>query len=313
MSEALKISSSAMSRCAPIASVAAAASPLARRIAREHGLSLAGLAGSGPNGRVVRDDVVALLARPADVTPAAVAPAPATATAIAAGETREALSTIRRTIARRLSESWVAAPHIFVTMPIAMDAALDLRARVNTTLAPTGVKVSVNDVVVKAVAHALRRHPLVNVSWDDGARVRHARVNIGVAVALDDGLITLTLADADRRPISALAAEITDKAERARAGKLTPDDLATPSTFTVSNLGMYGVEQFTAIINPPEACILAVGAATPTPVVADGQVVVRSVMKVTLSADHRVVDGAAAAEFLATLKETLENPLAMLV
>lgn len=289
------------------------ASPLARRMAREHGLSLAGLAGSGPNGRVVRDDVRAAL----DRGPAGAAPAPAPAVPAAAGaagpETREALSTIRRTIARRLSESWTAAPHIFVTMPIAMDAALGLRGQINAALAPTGVKVSVNDVVVKAVAHTLRRHPLVNVSWDDGARVRHDRVNIGVAVALDDGLITLTLPDADRRPISALAAEIADKAARAREGKLTPADLATPSTFTVSNLGMYGVEQFTAIINPPEACILAVGAAAPTAVVEDGQVAVRTMMKVTLSADHRVVDGAAAAEFLATLRETLENPLAMLV
>jgi len=286
------------------------ASPLARRMASEAGVDIAGVPGSGPGGRIVREDVVAASKRPA----APAAPAQAPAAAVAAEDVREPLSRMRRTIAARLGESWHEAPHIFLTMAIEMDAALALRAEINAALAASGGgKVSLNDLVVKAAARALRVHPQLNASWADGDRIRHGRVNIGVAVALEDGLITLTLPDADARPLSALAAEIADKAERARAGKLHPDDLAVASTFTISNLGMYGIEAFTAILNPPEACILAIGGALPTPVARDGEVVVRTVMKVTLSADHRVVDGASAAEFLVTLKGLLQHPLGMLV
>jgi pyruvate dehydrogenase E2 component (dihydrolipoamide acetyltransferase) len=227
---------------------------------------------------------------------------------------RVPLSKIRQTIARRLSESWTAAPHIFVTMAIDMGAALALREQVNEALAASGGgKVSVNDLVLKAVGVSLRREPRMNASWDDGARIQHPRTHVGVAVALDDGLITLTIPDADVQPLSRIAALSAGMSERARAGKLQPEDVATPSTFTVSNLGMYGVTEFTAILNPPEAGILAVGAALPTPVVRDGEVVVRPMMNVTLSADHRVVDGATAAQFLVQLKQALENPLVMLV
>lgn len=283
------------------------ASPLARRLAAEKGVDLARVSGSGPGGRILRDDVVAAASRPAS------SPAEA-AVAIAAADAREPLSRMRRTIATRLGESWREAPHIFLTMAIEMDAAMALRAEVNAALeAGGGGKVSLNDLVVKAAARALRAHPKLNASWADGDRIVRGRVNVGVAVALDDGLITLTLPDADARPLSALAAEMAAKAARARAGALQADDLAVPSTFTISNLGMYGIEDFTAILNPPEACILAVGAALPAAVVRDGEVVVRTVMKVTLSADHRVVDGASAAEFLVTLKGLLERPLGMLI
>ncbi len=294
------------------------ASPLARRLAIEHGVDLRTVPGTGPGGRVLRDDVLAAAARPAAalaaVATAVVAPiASQAATRLAAPvleDRLEALSGIRRTIARRLSESWTAAPHIFVTVPVHMDAALALRKDLNALLeARGGGKASVNDLVVKAAALALRAHPRLNVSWEDGQRRLHGRVNIGVAVALEDGLITVTVPDADRLPLSAIAADVGAKAERARAGKLLPQDLNTPSTFTISNLGGYGVEQFTAIINPPEAAILAVGAAAPEPVAVDGQVQVRTVMRVTLSADHRVVDGATAAEWLKTFRTILEQPL----
>lgn len=291
------------------------ASPLARRIASEEGVDLAAVEGSGPHGRIVRDDVMRALEEGAASTSApAEAPAEAAPTPAPAAGEREELSRMRQVIAQRLRQSWQEAPHIFLTMAIDMGEALALRKQVNAHLAETeGGKVSVNDLVVKAAAVALRRHPLMNVSWDEGGRVRHEGVHVGVAVALDDGLMTVVARDADAKPISALGAEIADKAERARAGRLTPADMDVASTFTVSNLGMYGIEEFTAILNPPEAGILAVGAAVPTPVVRDGEVVVRPIMRVTLSADHRVVDGATAAAYLVTLRELLEQPLGMLV
>lgn len=298
-------------------------SPLARRIAAEHGLDPEDLAGvgSGPSGRIVRDDVrAAIETRPAAAPSApALAPAPAAAPYVGPApsgpeSTREELSRIRRTIAARLGQSWQAAPHIFLTTAVELDAALALRQEINAGLAAAGGgKVSVNDLVVKASAYALRRHPLMNVSWDEGGRIRHGRVNVGVAVALEDGLMTVTVPDADVKSLSAVSAEVAGKAGRARDGSLTPDDLAVPSTFTVSNLGMYGIDHFTAILNPPEAGILAVGAGTPTAVVRDGEIVVRTMMNLTLSADHRVVDGATAAEFLVTLRDALEHPLIMLV
>lgn len=323
------------------------ASPLARRLADEHHLDLHAVNGSGPSGRVVRDDVLAAIETRTEVPQApvpavaptalpGVAPVPVLVPAVAPvgvpavapttglvsapaielpGETtREPLSRMRLTIARRLTESWTAAPHIFLTMAIRMDQALALRQQVNDSLAARGGgKVSVNDLVVKAAALALRAHPRMNASWDDGSRILHPHVNVGVAVALPDGLVVITVPDADLRPLAGLAAEVATKSQRAREGKLLPEDVAVASTFSVSNLGMYGIEHFTAILNPPEAAILAVGAATPTPVAEDGAVVVRSVMHVTLSADHRVVDGATAAEFLVTMRDLLEHPLAMLV
>jgi len=286
------------------------ASPLARRVAAEHDLDLSAVSGSGPHGRVVRDDVEAAIASGAGgaVEPTAGAAVPQEAV-------HEPMSRMRRTIATRLSESWRAAPHIFLTMAIELDEALALRKQVNASLAASGrdTKASVNDLVVKAAAVALRAHPKLNVSWDDGARAMHQRVNVGVAVALEDGLMTVTVPDADTKGLAAIAEDVRDKATRAREGRLTPADMEVPSTFTVSNLGMYGIEDFTAIINPPEAAILAVGAGVPTPVVRDGEVVVRTVLKVTLSADHRVVDGATAAEYLVTLRDLLQNPLSLLV
>jgi pyruvate dehydrogenase E2 component (dihydrolipoamide acetyltransferase) len=281
------------------------ASPVARRLAGEHGLPLASVGeGTGPGGRIVRDDVAAALAR---------GPAAPTASAVQPREARrEQLSGMRRTIARRLSESWQGAPHIFVTMAVEMDRAQALRADINDLSGEDGPKLSLNDLVVKAVARALVEHPRLNVSWEDGERVVHGAVNIGVAVALEDGLMTIAVADADRKSVSAVSSELRDKAERARTGKLHADDLSVRSTFTVTNMGMYGVESFTAIINPPEAAILAVGAATPEAVVRDGHIVARSMMRLTLSADHRVVDGATAALFLARVKELLEHPAAAL-
>ena len=293
------------------------ASPLARRIASENGVDLSAIAGSGPNGRIIRDDVqTAVDAGPLAAPSLAPSLAPVAGVPVPTGpdSERESLSRIRTTIATRLSESWQAAPHIFVTMAIELDDALALRKEINASLEATGGgKVSVNDLVVKAAARALRQHPLMNVSWDDGMRVRHSRVNVGIAVALDDGLMTVTVPDSDVKSLSTVSAEIADKATRAREGKLHADDLSTPSTFTVSNLGMYGVEHFTAILNPPEAGILAVGAGAKTVVVRDGEIVARTMMNVTLSADHRVVDGATAAEFLVTLKNTLENPLSLVI
>jgi pyruvate dehydrogenase E2 component (dihydrolipoamide acetyltransferase) len=292
------------------------ASPLARRMARDEGLDLARVTGTGPGGRVVRDDIVAALAAPQPATAPATTPATAAAPQpLPQVETEHVpLSRMRQTIARRLAESWTSAPHIFVTMAIDMSEALALREQVNTTLAASGAgKVSVNDLVVKAAARSLRLEPRMNASFGEGERIEHGRIHIGVAIALEDGLVTLTVPDADRLPLSELSARVAAMAERARAGKLQAEDLSTASTFTISNLGMYGVEQFTAILNPPEAGILAIGAAIPTPVARDGEVVVRPIMKVTLSADHRVVDGATAAQFLVHLKQSLEQPLSMLV
>ncbi|MFQ5460794.1 MAG: dihydrolipoamide acetyltransferase family protein, partial [Anaerolineae bacterium] len=301
-------------------------SPLARRLAAEAGLDVARLApGSGPRGRVVRDDVVAATAdtlSPAQ-TPSQGALVPGATGAHAPDQTgaggasgraarREALSPIRRTIARRLSESWRAAPHIFVRIAVDMDAALALRSQINEVVGETGPRVSVNDVVVKATARALADEPAMNSSWHDGERVVHGAVNVGVAVALDDGLITITVADADLKTVTEIAREVRGKADRARAGKMTAGDLAVASTFTISNMGMFGIEEFTAILNPPEAGILAVGAAAPEAVVRDGKITVRRVMRLTLAADHRVVDGAVAALFLARLKQLLENPAAAL-
>jgi pyruvate dehydrogenase E2 component (dihydrolipoamide acetyltransferase) len=277
------------------------ASPLARRLAAEAGLDLASLgSGSGPGGRIVRDDVLAAASAPAAARPADVL----------AG--RQPLSSVRRTIARRLTHSWQEAPHIFVTLAVEMDAALALREQVNAVADEGRPKVSLNDVVVRAVAAALEEHPLINVSWADGDRIVHPNINIGVAVALADGLMTVTVTDTNHKTLRAIAAEIQDLAGRARVGKLTAAELNAAPTFTISNLGMYGVESFTAILNPPEAAILAVGAAAPEAVVRGGEVVIRSIMRLTLSADHRVIDGATAAEFLRRVGQLLESPAAAL-
>jgi pyruvate dehydrogenase E2 component (dihydrolipoamide acetyltransferase) len=308
------------------------ASPLARSIARDAGLDLTTLAGSGPGGRIVRADVQHAIA--ALATPGATGSKPSPSTSGVALASPAApvlqlptgpddeeipLNNVRRITARRLVESMQQAPHFYLTSVVAADELVIARARINEGLAAlaaghegaVATKISVNDLVVKAVAIALRAHPEVNVSFGGDKLIRHRRVHIGVAVALPDGLIVPVIRDADTKTVTQISAETRDLASRARAGKLKPDEF-TGSTFSVSNLGMFGVDQFTAVINPPEAAILAVGATKQEPVVRDGQVVVGHSMAITLSIDHRALDGATGAKFLADLTALLENPLATL-
>jgi pyruvate dehydrogenase E2 component (dihydrolipoamide acetyltransferase) len=278
------------------------ASPLARRLAAEHGIPLETIRGSGPEGRITKDDVEAAIAA------RAARPAPAGAPAGPPAAVREVpLSRMRAAIARRMTESKQQVPHFYVTMAIAMDAALDLRRQLNARL-PEAAKITVNDLVVRAAALALRRYPNLNASFA-GETIRHpAAVNISIAVPVAEGLLSPVLHDVDRKPLWVIARESKALIERARAGHLRPDDLAG-GTFTVSNLGPYGVEAFAAIVTPPQTAILAVGAATPTPVVRDGAVQVATVMRATLSADHRVTDGAEAAQFLGEIRRLLEAPV----
>ena len=292
------------------------ASPLARAIARDAGLDLSTVRGSGPGGRIVRADVqAAVAALGSGVTPAAAAPTPS---AISTGPDVEELplNNVRRITAKRLVESMQQAPHFYLTSVVDADELVAARARINAGLAAvagdaTPVKVSVNDIVVKAVASALRAHPEVNVSYTGEKLLRYRRIHVGVAVALPDGLIVPVIRDADTLTITQISVQTRELAARARAGKLKPEEF-TGSTFSVSNLGMFGVDHFTAVINPPEAAILAVGATKQEPVVRDGAIVVGHTMRVTLSIDHRALDGATAAKFLADLTALLENPLAAL-
>ncbi|HEU4785174.1 MAG TPA: dihydrolipoamide acetyltransferase family protein [Ktedonobacterales bacterium] len=307
-------------------------SPLARHIAAEHNLDIAQIAGTGPGGRIVRDDVRAYLAspqeaptpvapqapraQPAPTAPTAPAPAQPAVSAAAPGEEVRAqpLSNIRKTIARRLQQSMQTAPHFYVTVAIEMNKAGEVRGAINEYAAglPNPAKVSYNDLIVKAVALALESMPEVNVSFDGDQLLFKSRINVGIAVALETGLIVPVIRDADKRGVLDIARESRRLSDAARAGKLTPEEFSG-GTFTVSNLGMYDVEEFTAVINPPESAILAVGTIVPTPVVREGQVVVRDIMKVTLSVDHRALDGAIAARFLQELKRLLENPMGILV
>ncbi len=288
------------------------ASPLAKKIAQEHNLDLRSITGRGPGGRVVKDDVEAALqsgaavARPVAETPAAAEPEPELAPA-ASGE--KALTRIQLTAARRLTESKQNAPHFYLTLEVDMAEALKLRTSLNEQ-ADGSVKVSVNDLVVKATAWALQRHPDLNGSYKDGKLLLHERINISVAVALDEGLVSPVIPDVDRKSLGQVARETKAMVERARAGKLRSEDYAD-GTFTISNLGMFDIDTFIAIINPPQAGILAVGAVREVPVVRGGQRAVGQIMKVTLSADHRATDGAQGARFLADVKRALEKPLLM--
>jgi pyruvate dehydrogenase E2 component (dihydrolipoamide acetyltransferase) len=282
------------------------ASPLARAMAARGNVPLASVPGSGPGGRIVKRDIEGYLSAPHTAVPVARARAPLPS--VTPG-TVIPLSNMRRTIARRLSESAFSAPHFYVTVEIDMDAAVSFRDQL---IRAEEVKVSYNDLVVKACAKALTRFPTVNASWTGEAIATHAEVHVGVAVSLPDGLITPVVRDADRKHLFDISAEIRDLATRARDRKLKPEEF-TGSTFTVSNLGMFDVDEFTAIINPPESCILAVGAVRKVPVVADERVTVGQRMKVTLSSDHRAVDGALAARFLAEVRRLLENPVSLLV
>jgi pyruvate dehydrogenase E2 component (dihydrolipoamide acetyltransferase) len=287
------------------------ASPLAKKLASERGIDLRQLHGSGDNGRIVKRDVTEY--HPAAAAPGAEAgKTPAFAVQASTGEVRfEELpvSQMRKTIARRLAESKFSAPHFYLTMTVDMDKAVESRAKLNDV---STVKISFNDLVLKAAAIALKKHPAVNSSWlGDKIRVNY-HVNIGVAVAVEEGLLVPVVRFADGKSLSQIATEVKDLAQKAKNKKLQPAEWEG-STFTISNLGMFGIDDFTAIINPPDACILAVGAIQQVPVVKNGAIVPGNIMKLTLSCDHRVVDGATGAAFLQTLKGLLEEPLRMLV
>jgi len=297
------------------------ASPLARRMAAEANLDLTRVQGSGPGGRVVKRDVEA--AR--ESGEGAMAPPPEAGAAVAAGgpvrlqgavpeeEYQDfPLSQMRKTIAKRLVESISPVPHFFLRITVDMSRILDARRRVNHMLEAEGEKVSINDFILRATAQALARHPEVNAQWQGDSIRRHYRVHLGVAVAVEDGLITPVVRDANLKGLAQISREVRELAARGREKRLQPEEY-TGSTFSVSNLGMFGIHEFTGVINPPEAGILAVGGIEDTPVVEDGEVAVRPLMKVTMSCDHRVVDGATGARFLETLKGMLEEPAAILV
>jgi pyruvate dehydrogenase E2 component (dihydrolipoamide acetyltransferase) len=315
------------------------ASPLARKLAREHGIDLANVTGTGPGGRVVRADIDQAVrrgggAQPAPVPAAPVAvgppappplrplappspagtpsPAPAPAPSVprlaAAADAEEIpLSAVRRITAQRLADSAREAPHFYLTIEAGADELLAFRAQANKR-GPADTKISVTDLLVKACAAALAAHPEANASWAGDRILRHRHVNVGVAVAVSDGLIVPVIRDADRKTVTEIAGEAHALAEKARTGRITPDDYAD-GTFTISNLGMYGIRQFTAVINPPQAAILAVGAATRKPVVRGDHVTVGTTMALTLSIDHRALDGSTGAAFLADLKRLIEEPL----
>lgn len=285
------------------------ASPLARRIAEEKGVDLSMIAGSGPGGRIVAADVDGVSGQPRPVATPAQVSLPVVSSLPVLEAKVVPLTAMRRTIAKRLAESIGPIPHFFLTVDLDVTKLLEQRVQV---IEITGVKASVNDFVVRAAALALRSHPLVNSSWGDEAITQHGEVHVGIAVATPEGLITPVIRNADRKSVTAIASEVRVLAEKARARKLMPDEYQG-STFTISNLGMFGIEEFTAIINPPNAAILAVGAAMQKPVVESGQIVVRERMKITMSCDHRVVDGAVGAEFLRTLRQYIEQPLRLLL
>lgn len=289
-------------------------SPLARKVARDLGIDIATVAGSGPHGRVVRQDVeAASRAGTSESVALAAAESATTTTAAGTGADEVALTTIQRISAQRLTESKQQAPHIYLTSAIDVTDLLEFRTRINATLAETEAgKVSINDLLVKAVAGTLRANPAVNVSFAGDKLWQHRGVHLGIAVATPSGLMVPVIRDADRKSVSEIAAESGDKAGRARDRKLRPDEMEG-ATFTISNLGMFGIEHFTAVINPPEAAILAVGAITDELRSDDGQVVGRKILRVTMSADHRAIDGAVAAQFLAGLKNRLEQPLHIVV
>ena len=292
-------------------------SPVARRMAEDAGIDPASVEGSGPGGRVVKADVERAIRSGSARATAATAtaksgPGPA---AVPVGPARLEemeipLSQMRKAIAKRLTQSIGPVPHFFLTTEIDMGRALDLRAEMNARIAPE--KIGVNDLLVKAVAEALARHPEINASWEGDRIRRHGSVDVGIAVAVEDGLITPVLRQADRKGLIAIKRESDDLIARGREKKLAPEEYQG-ATFSVSNLGMFDIDQFTAIINPPEAAILAVGSTVEKPVVVDGDVAVRRRMRVTMSCDHRVIDGATGARFLQTFKAMMENPLEMLL
>ncbi|MBU6397033.1 MAG: pyruvate dehydrogenase complex dihydrolipoamide acetyltransferase [Rhodospirillales bacterium] len=302
------------------------ASPLAKRIAKQSGINLASVKGSGPNGRIVRADVEGQPAHaPAPATapvpkveaaptPAATPQAAAPAPAITVPHTKVPNTNMRKVISRRLGEQQLV-PHFFLTAHVEIDKLLALRAELNAKSpkdGPGAYKLSVNDLVIKACATALRRHPNVNASWTEDAIIQYHEVDISVAVSLPEGLITPIIRNADKLGLAAISNAMKDLAGRAKAGKLKPEEFQG-GTFSISNLGMYGTAEFTAIINPPQAAILAVGAGTRQAVVKGDEIKIATMMSITITADHRVMDGAGAAEFVQTVKGLLEEPLGLLL
>jgi pyruvate dehydrogenase E2 component (dihydrolipoamide acetyltransferase) len=288
------------------------ASPLAKRIAAEKGINLAGIKGSGPGGRIVKADVDG--AKPGAAPAPAGAPkaAPVAQPIFAApGDTRVPHTAVRKVIARRMLESKQTVPHFYLTMEMEIDALLAARAAINVVAEKKGAKVSVNDMVIKACAKALRDHPECNASWTEDEMIQYGAVDISVAVATDRGLITPIVRNADMKGAAQISVEMKDLAARAKVGKLKLEEFQGGG-FTISNLGMFGVTHFSAIINPPQAMILAVGAGEERVVARKGQAVVRTMMNLTLAVDHRVVDGAMGAQFMQTLKAYIEQPAAML-
>lgn len=292
------------------------ASPLAKRLATESHLDLRDLRGSGPGGRIVKRDVEAAreMGSPAASVPAGVGTSRPSAGRGGPEEEFQdlPLSQMRKTIAKRLVESLGPVPHFFLRITVDMSRSLEARKRVNALLDPEGERVSINDFVLRATAQALFRHPEVNAQWNGDSVRRHFRVHLGVAVAVEGGLITPVVRDANLKGLVEISREVRELASRGRERRLQPEEY-TGSTFSVSNLGMFGIHEFTGVINPPEAGILAVGGIEDTPVVEDGEVVVKPLMRVTMSCDHRVIDGATGARFLQTLKGMLEEPAAILL
>jgi len=272
------------------------ASPLARKMAEEQGIELSNVQGTGPEGRIIKKDIENFQ--------------PASENVESTREDQEhRVSQMRKTIARRLAESKYNSPHYYETIDIDVEQLFAARKQINEMIEG---KISFNDIIVKACSMALRQHPMVNSSWQDDTILEHGDVNVAFAVAIDEGLLTPVIRHTDQKGLVQIGEESKELAEKARNRKLEPEQMEG-STFTISNLGMFGIEQFTAIINPPNACILAVGAIRDEPVVKDGMVVPGKRMKVTLSSDHRIVDGATAAQFLNTLQSMLQNPLGMLL
>jgi len=297
-------------------------SPLARRMAQQAGIDLGGLKGSGPNGRIVKADIDAVVkgARPAPAPAEAPAPAlaarpPAAAPAIAASHRLVPNSTMRKVIARRLTESKQTIPHFYISIDIHIDALLKLRGELNAKSpkeGPGAFRLSVNDMLIKAAAVTLRRVPTVNASFTEDNIILYDDVDISVAVAIPDGLITPIVRKADQKGLAAISNEMKDLIARAKSGKLKPEEFQGGG-FSISNMGMYGISEFAAVINPPQAAILAVAAGQQRPVVKDGQIVVATMMTCTLSVDHRVVDGALGAEWLAAFKSVVEDPLNLML
>jgi pyruvate dehydrogenase E2 component (dihydrolipoamide acetyltransferase) len=295
------------------------ASPLARRIAAEKGIDLAGIKGSGPNGRIVKADVENAkpgAAPAAAQAPKAAAKAPAPPAAgqpvfVAPGDSRVPHTSIRKVIARRMLESKQTVPHFYLTVDFEIDALLTARTAINAVVEKKGTKVSVNDMVIKACAKALRDHPECNASWTEDEMIQYGAVDISVAVATDRGLITPIVRNADMKGLAQISIEMKDLASRAKSGKLKLEEFQGGG-FTISNLGMFGIRDFGAIINTPQSMILAVGAGEERVVVRKGEMVIRNIMSCTLAVDHRVVDGAMGAQFLQTLKAYVEQPAAML-